>query len=446
MAGKIPPSSSGSLMHPNLSFEQAPPLSVPYRFFMTAPWFGVAAGLLLAWQGADALASRWTPVALALTHLIVAGFMLQAMCGALLQFVPVAAGGNVRHPRALATFTHPLLALATVCLATAFITGAAVLFVVAALIFALAIGTYVIVVGYALLRTPARGATLQALRLAVAGLAVTAILGVALALALGCGWQWLFVEITNVHAAWGLGGWALTLLMGVSFHVVPMFQLTPPYPVRLAAALPLAMVVMLTLWSWQIVGEAAIWQRAAMLGANLLAAVYAATTLLLQARRRRKLVDPTLIFFRGAMVSVLLFAVSSVGFAIDADAAADPRAALWLGMLAIPGVFISAITGMLYKIVPFLNWLHLQRIGGLGIPPPNMRDMIAESAMNGQMRLHFIALTVLLLAIPMPQLTRLAGILFAASCFWLGLNLAGGLRVYLRGRKRIVANAGGGAS
>ena len=37
-------------------FEQTPPLSVPYRFFLTAPLFVVAAGLLLAWLGQDAFA------------------------------------------------------------------------------------------------------------------------------------------------------------------------------------------------------------------------------------------------------------------------------------------------------------------------------------------------------------------------------------------------------
>jgi hypothetical protein len=31
-------------MHPNLSFEQVPPIDVPFRFFLTAPLFGAAAG------------------------------------------------------------------------------------------------------------------------------------------------------------------------------------------------------------------------------------------------------------------------------------------------------------------------------------------------------------------------------------------------------------------
>ena len=60
-----------------LSFEQSPPLAVPLRFFLTAPLFGVAAGLLLAWGHAEIFASRWTPAALATVHLTTVGFMLQ---------------------------------------------------------------------------------------------------------------------------------------------------------------------------------------------------------------------------------------------------------------------------------------------------------------------------------------------------------------------------------
>src|SRR5262249_36134856 len=97
-------------MHPALQFEQAPPIASTFRFFLTAPWFGVAAGLLLAWHGPAAFASRWGPQAMALTHLLTVGFMLQAMAGALLQVVPVVAGGNVRWPRGIAASVHALVA------------------------------------------------------------------------------------------------------------------------------------------------------------------------------------------------------------------------------------------------------------------------------------------------------------------------------------------------
>ena len=328
-----------------------------------------------------------------------------------------------------------------VALAGAFLSGLAALFVAAAILFGVAIAVFVGAAGLALLRTPARGPTLLALRLAVFALAVTVSLGITLAVAIGYGLGLPLVEITHVHAAWGLGGWALILLMGVSYFVVPMFQLTPPYPVRLGWLLPPSLILILTLWSRQVGGIVAPWQQAVFFAGILLAAVYAATTLVLQSRRRRKVPDATLTFFRGAMVCLLAIAASSLWFVFDTDFARGPRAPIWLGILAIPGVFVSAISGMLYKIVPFLNWLHLQRIGGLGTPPPNMREMLSESAMFGQMRLHFAALALLLLAVPLPVLTRPAGVLFAASCAWLGVNLLGGVRSYRRFRDRILADA-----
>jgi len=86
-----------------LSFDQAPPFAAPFRFFLTAPLFALFAGMLLLWSGPELFASRWTPAALALTHLISAGFMLQVMFGAMIQILPVVAGANIAQPLLLAT-------------------------------------------------------------------------------------------------------------------------------------------------------------------------------------------------------------------------------------------------------------------------------------------------------------------------------------------------------
>jgi hypothetical protein len=83
-----------------LSFDQAPPLAAPLRFFLTAPLFAILAALLVLWSGPELFASRWTGAALALTHLITVGFMLQVMLGAMLQILPVVAGANISRPAA----------------------------------------------------------------------------------------------------------------------------------------------------------------------------------------------------------------------------------------------------------------------------------------------------------------------------------------------------------
>lgn len=428
-------------MHPNLSFEQAPPISVPFRFFLTAPLFGVAAGLLLLMQGAEMLSSRWMPGALAGTHLMVVGFMLQAMCGALLQFVPVAAGGNIWRPHWVAGLVHPLLAVAAVLLATAFLTQRPTFFLLAAYSFGLALGAYLLVVGLALWRTTASGATIGALRIALAGLLVTLILGVTLATGLARGSDLPLLTITDIHAAWGLGGWALILLAGVSYYVVPMFQLTPAYPAWVARGMPWLLLAVLLLWSTQFLGFSEGARLGLLLGGLAVAGVFAVTTLHLQGRRRRKVSDTTLLFFRTAMLSLLAVLLSVLLFALLPTVWQDPRAAIWLGVLVLIGVFVSAISGMLYKIVPFLIWLHLQNLGGINTLPPTMNRMIPEWSMRRQFYVHLGALALILAAVWVPLLARPAGLVLVLDFAWLGGNLVVAVRVYRDFKNRIRATA-----
>lgn len=428
-------------MHPSLSFDQAPPISVPYRFFLVAPWFGVMAGILLAFSGGDALGSRWTPEALALTHLLAVGFMLQAMCGALFQFIPVAVGGNVWRPKLLANAVQPLLLLAALLLVAGLLLGRPGFLSAAVPLFLLAVGGFVVAVALALWRTPATGMTLWAMRMAIGGLALTVLLGSLLAEGLARGFALPIVSLTNVHLAWGLGGWALMLLAGVSYHVVPMFQLTRPYPLWFTHWFGPLLLLLLLAWSLRLVIDDLRWTQAVALPLLLLLSAYAMMTLWLQYTRRRKIDDATSLYFRVAMLSMLAFAISGAVVLLHPEFAEDPRAVVWLGVLALVGVFTSALTGMMYKITPFLNWLHLQRLGAPMSAVPNMKKMIPADAMTGQLRLHVLALLLLLAAVWVPGLARFAGVAFAASSVWLGWNLIGAVRRYRVFRDQIRAIA-----
>lgn len=435
-------------MHNGLSFEQAPPISVPYRFFLTAPIFAAAAGLMLAWLGPLTFQARWTPGALALTHLIAAGFMLQAMCGALLQFVAVVAGANIWRPRLVASVVHPLITAGAIVLAAAFLSHRPKLFLLAMSLLALGLGLFVAVMATALLRTPARGTAIHVLRLALFGLLVTAVLGLVLAairsgqLSLPAAWSLL--TVTAVHVGWGLGGWALMLVMGVSFLVVPMFQMTPAYPLYLTRLVPAGLFVLLCLWSLQLLptqDRLPLWQTGVLAIGLLLSGLYAAVTLWLQMRRRRRQIDVTFTYWRGAMLALLGLASGWLSL-LALPSVVDPlQAPLWLGVLALPGVFVSVIMGMLYKIMPFLNWLHLQRLGGMAATLPNMKQMIPPRAMRVQMLLHFASLLLLLAAVPWPALVLPAGLMFSVSCLWLEWNLISATRVYVRCKTRICAVA-----
>lgn len=426
-------------MHPNLSFEQAPPIDVPLRFLLTAPWFGVAAGLMLAWSGETAVMSRWTPHTLALVHLLVVGYLLQAMSGALFQFVPVAAGGNVWRPRLVAGVLHPLLAVAAAVLVAGLYRFDGMLLRLAAGLFLSAVAVQVMVIGIALLRTPARGPTIAALRLAVLGLAVTIALGATLAEGLAGSHAWPLVSITNVHAGWGLGGWILMLVLGVSYFVVPMFQLTPQYPPRFSRWAPVLLLIVLLVWSFQLADLQLSALEPLWLAGLLVPGSYAVVTLRLQMRRRRHVADATFLFFRGAMICLLAACVvGAVAYFIE-----TPILVWWLGVLVIVGTFVSLINGMAYKIVPFLCWLHLQRLAGIGGTVPTMREVLSESAQMTQLRLHFLAVGLLLLAGILPVAAVAGGVVFSLSSAALGWNLIGAVRRYRLFKDRVRAGVSG---
>lgn len=418
-------------MQPVLSFEQAPPISVPFRFFLTAPLFGLAAALLLMWQPAAILDSRWTPASFALTHLIALGFMLQVMCGALLQMIPVVVGANIWQPRRVTMFTHAGLTIGTILLIGGFLSGAPVLFRAATPFLGISLGVFALIVLIALLRTPAEGPTIVALRLSVLAFLVTILLGAALGAS--SGWQIALpaIDWTDMHAAWGLVGWSLLLLAGVAFLVVPMFQLTPAYPGLLARSIPLALFALLCIWSFG--SQFAEWARIALecMGAALIAC-FALVTLRLQSQRRRKIVESTLLFWRMSMVALALaaalFAAQQLMPSV-ADLAATPY---WLGALLFAGVFPAVICGMLYKIVPFLVWLHLQKYALAGLPVPNMKQIIPERNMKAQYRVHLLAFALLLAMPALPLLAYAGAAMLALSFILLEWNMIAATRMFVR--------------
>jgi len=412
-------------MTAGLSFDQAPPLSVLYRFFLVAPCFGVLAGLLLTWSGGEVLASRWTPHAMALTHLFALGFMLQAMCGALFQFIPVAVGGNIWRPRLVAGAVQPMLLLGTLLLIAGWLFGDANGLAAAVPILVLGAGGLVTAVAVALWRTPATGTTLWTMRLAIGGLAVTVLLGCLLAETMALGLALPFLALTDIHVAWGLSGWALMLLAAVSFHVVPMFQLTRPYPLWFARGFGPLLLALLLAWSAQLFIDDERWTTSITLALLSIASAYAAVTLWLQHTRLRKVHDATSLNFRVAMLSLLALGASGLVWLVLPQWAVDTRATIWMGVLAFGGVFVPAITGMMYKILPFVNWLHLQRLGAPMAAVPNMKKMIPAAMMVRQSQLHLLAFGLLLAAVWQPVLTRPAGVVLAASFAWLGWNVLG---------------------
>ncbi len=404
-------------MKPGLSFDQTPPLHIPLRFFFSGSAFGIFAGILFAFSG-DAFASRWTPQVLALAHALTAGFMLQVMCGALLQLLPVAVGSGLPHPAFTGRLIHGATTLGAAALIGGFITSQPGLYVTAAVLLAGGLAPLILLGAMKLLGTTGSKEVRQGLFLALAALLVTASIGAAMAWARG-GWASVqALSLHDLHARWGLAGWGLLLLAGTAYQVVPMFQLTPAYPAWMRRWFAPALFAMLMLGVLPAVPN---WL------ANLLptvaAAVFAIATLRVQSQRKRPRVDATFRFWRLAMVVTLLAAAM---LAVT-PWIASPHFEIAIGILILHGGFSAVMVGMLYKIVPFLVWLHLTN---QGCRAPLMNQVIAETRMNRHLQLHIAGLGVALVSLWLGALTAPAGLLIAGSYLLLGMNLLQALRCY----------------
>ncbi|MCS0615311.1 hypothetical protein NX783_21435 [Massilia kyonggiensis] len=401
-----------------LDYTRLPPPTVPLAFLLAAPWFGVAAGGVVAWHGAAVFASRWTGPALAAVHLVTLGFLTMTMAGSLLQMLPAVAGLALRGTSRLAAWSCPLLAAGAALLAAAFLSGQARLF---------ALGGGVLLAAFVALlacllptlsqRTRAAAVVHIAggMRAAVAALLACVVAGLLLAGWLAGGPAVPVLPLVDTHAALGLAGWIVPLVMAVSFQVIPMFQATDPFP-PFAARL-LVPLLLLALAGW-IAGRwlDAPWRTVPALAGAAVVTVYAGLAAALLLRRER---TRTAAGTRYWLLSLAALAGAAWLFAWPGDAPAP-----LVGVCFLAGCAMSVVNGMLYRIVPFLVWHHLRARLPPDVAAPKFAELIPPARQRTQCRWHAAAVAVLLAACVVPTLASVAGLLLALACLRLGLDLA----------------------
>jgi hypothetical protein len=420
-----------------LSYDQGPPFGAPLRYFLVAPLFILlAAGLGIFLP--DWLTTRWSPISLALTHLVTLGYLAMVMLGSLLQMLPVVLGTPVPAVRLVGWLGLLGLSIGTPCLALGFLLGEPLWLYAGMWILAAGLIPFSFAISFSLIKTAAP-LVASPIRQAALALVITLLLGILLAGAFSSLWPVSAIaELTALHAAWGLIGWVLILIIGVSYQVVPMLQITQPYPRWLTRGLTWILFLGLLLIS--VAAQIESMASVGLLGTLLLCVgsiVFAGVTLRLQAGRRRKVPDITLNFWRFGMASLI---VSGLIFPVLHWLPEDwtDAAEISLGITFLLGFVASVVGGMLYKIVPFLAWFHLKtqthaKIGSI----PNMKQMIPDNLARIHFRLHLASLALLLpapfLPAPINRYTSIAGLLLlAASALRQSLNLQQAKRLFLK--------------
>ncbi|OGG95168.1 MAG: hypothetical protein A2527_08325 [Candidatus Lambdaproteobacteria bacterium RIFOXYD2_FULL_50_16] len=361
-------------MYQGISLDQAPPLFVPLRFFLSAPLFVVLGGIELLWFGSDLIGAAYAEPAIAWIHLWTLGWLAMVMFGAYYQMIPVMIGGQVPAPY-LSGWVHGLLALGVLLFQGYFLFPEFSPFWLAGISLGLSIGLFIGQIAWALVRVKGENRpTLSAMRLSLVCLGITWFLGLWLLAGHG-GWG---PEIHGVnrdlHLSFALFGWVGFLIIGVSLHLVPMFYITPPFDKLVAQrVLRLLSITLVLLTFIQLTGiEAWLWVPVAFGFSGFGLYLFELTKIL--NRRRRKKVDPAarLLYLAIAWgwVALGLFVLGLWG----KDLALKEGAVL----IFLLGVSVNFTHGMLYKIVPFLIWFHRYsaRVGEPGVPL--MGDLLTD--------------------------------------------------------------------
>jgi len=407
-----------------LSLDQAPPIRVILRFFLIGALWGMIAGGWLMASGAAALDPA-RPEALILVHMLTLGVLASFMLGALFQMLPVLAGVALPDPwtRAVRTL-YPLMA-GTLFLLLGFGLGGGIFYGLGALFLLIGLVPTLGMMLARLGRVADHSGSSRGMQYAVFNLLVLLALGVMLA-GVRSGW-WEsehYLALRTAHIGYGLLGWVGLLIVSVAFQVVEMFYVTPPYPARL------------TRW----LGRTVTWLLAASLPAGLISAplqkglialvliglmVHGGITLRRFSQRKRPLTDATVWFWRTGSVSLMLSMAAALG-AMYAPSVGwtEPLAAVLFVLFALSVVF-----AMLYKIVPFLVWFHLNAQGYF--TAPMMHEVIHPRTAMRHLWLHLAFTAVALIGLVWPPVWPLAGLVMVLSFGWVALAVYRAYDLYL---------------
>ena len=345
-----------------LSLEQAPPISVVLRFFITGGIFGVILSLFMLFNIQNSLI---------VVHLLGLGVMASFMLGAMFQMLPVIAGVVIKTPTKKALITHILLSLGILLQIGAFSTFNSYLYLFASIILGGGVLYASTLMFKELIKIKDHSSSSKGMLFAISSFIIAILLGVVMLLTLG-GYLNIpyLLELKEIHYSFALFGWVTLLIIAISFQVIEMFFVTPKYPTIMTKHLIISLFMLLVIKSILIFSGIDTLLVDIVISSLLI--IYATITLNRLYRRRRPTADGSVWFWRFGM-GLLIVSLST--FFID-----DLRAITYISFI---GFALSIVFAMVYKIVPFLVWFHLSNQGYM--EAPMMHDVIHPN----RVKIHF---------------------------------------------------------
>jgi hypothetical protein len=412
-------------------------------FAAAIAWLLAAEALMAAGFGfpsAD-LASSDT---LVLVHMVSIGWLSMAMCGALLQFVPVL----VSRPLFAESWALPAFALlmaGLIALLSGFLALGGRL---PSWLWLLPLGAGLLIAGFGLIAANvvltirsirSLGASAWFVLVGIASLCATVALGATFASRLagyGGGAIDRLLEFgIPLHAIAGLGGWLTLTAMGVSYRLLAMFMLSPDIDERRSRGTLLAGAA--TLGVSLFGGLLAIGTGRGLDPVLLSAAALGLATIALYGGdvadlyRKRKRLQLELNTQMAAYGFASLLATAALGIWLAVTGSFGRHAGAFVFLTAF-GWLSGLVLAKLYKIVAFLTWLEAYGPVMGRMPTPRVQELVVEARATKWFAAYFVAVWV-------ATALLLAGeaMLFRAAALAMTVATAGIIQEFIRTRRLV---------
>jgi len=408
-----------------LSVDQAPPISAPLRFFLTAPLFGVIAGILILLSDTQILTNRYSIDAIIITHAITIGIFAFVMFGALTQMLPVLTGTKIFKVKLVTTLSHTMLVagLFSMIIGLKFTNNS--LSTLAYLLLGTGFFIMILSIGNALRSVKHFTATVKGMTASLVFAFFITVLGVMMLFEYASGNIGERHHIyANIHSVWAIFGFSGLLIIGVAFQVLPMFYVAPHFKrfckQRVVLLISIGLIIWLVLNS--LYDDYSLYAK---LWIATFFWAFATTVWLKFNKRKRPVTDVTVWYWRASSIFLTLGS-----FLWIFDEFFKHEYIVMVAILIGGGFILSIMLGMLYKIVPFLIWFHLNGMGYMKIPTIN--EMIDKDLAKIQFVLLILSLIGFVFAFYMPKLLAPSASFFIISMLILEYNILAPALLYRR--------------
>jgi hypothetical protein len=413
----------------------APSVTLPLRFIVAGllalglgvGWVAVRPELLTVYHYGDEVVA-WT-------HLMLLGWVVTVIMGAGYQLVPVALETRLFSERMGRGqfWVHLAGWIGMVWMFREWNMGGVL---VCGMIFGLGACLFAVNLGLTLRRAPGGGLVRVGVGSALGWLVLTVLAGLLMA----ADKRWGFSPFApmsqmHAHAHLGGGGFLLLMIMGISYKLVPMFVLGEVrHPRRAWWSLGLINAGLAGLFATVLTGHPLKLGFAAVMSAGI-GLYLAEMAAILRGRKRIRLDWGVRAFLLGIgfLGPVCLLGLLLNWPGLPASGVMLPLENLY-GFLVIFGVVTLGMTGMLYKIVPFLTWVACySKLVGRG-PVPALAALYSARLQGAGCWLFLAGLGGVSVGIVLERAWVVQGfwVLMVVSVGILGVNMGMVLRHYLR--------------